>query len=836
MAEKYKPLDIPIEEFLRPFFDVGENVCLRVFDDRKNTAFKGAKLECATGKIAGMLETLQKHNQKNRGIFFVVNYGGHEDTDITRVNAQFVECDNLNFDEQFSAIEAFPLPPSLIVKTQKSLHTYWLMKDAKISDFRRVQKRMIAQFSGDRACVNESRVLRIPGFYHCKGEPVMVECIKFNPELRYTQSELEAVLPAVPDESQVSPHVPKGMRKGLALVGKRCVFIKHCRDNAKTLSEHDWYAMITNLAVFEGGEKAIHALSKVYPRYDRNETQDKILHFLESGTKPITCAVIAEKGFKCPNLEENSCGCKSPAALSYKTLCIEDLRVFLSEQKVMKSAVDDVQTAQEFVKDFLYNVDSVVAGTFVEYELKEHFGLKAGALRPLISQQKELYKAYRDSKETRRETECGELPAWYEPTERGGLRFLPGVLAEHMSKDVTAFYSAEQYYTYKNGVYLATSDLEAKGIVRTKMIPRYTTLGNITDAEGQWRMLIIRPLREINSNPYIINVKNGLYNVLDDSFKPHTPEYFSTVQLNISYTPSAICPRFIQFLEESLNTEEIPLMQEMLGYFLIPINKAQKSFVIVGEPGAGKSKLLLTLNEILLGQQNVSNIPWQSLNERFKTAELFGKLANIFADLPTKNIDDNGIFKALVGEDFLTAERKNKDPFTFQPYARLLFSCNSIPRNYGDKSEGFYRRLIIIRFTKSVPEDKQDTGLMDKFAAEADGIFMFAVEGLKRLIENRFRFSETESTKAELRRYRIDSNSVLSFVDDCCEIKVEGEVARNELYIKYKEYCHSAGLVAVSQKVFNKDIEAAHSEIRRSADKIGKRRTWKGLKLNGLEF
>ena len=88
--------------------------------------------------------------------------------------------------------------------------------------------------------------------------------------------------------------------------------------------------------------------------------------------------------------------------------------------------------------------------------------------------------------------------------------------------------------------------------------------------------------------------------------------------------------------------------------------------------------------------------------------ELFGKLANIFADLPTKNIDDNGIFKALVGEDYLTVEKKNKNPFSFQSTARLLFSCNSIPKNYGDKSEGFYRRLIIVRFNYTVPPEKRD--------------------------------------------------------------------------------------------------------------------------------
>ena len=174
------------------------------------------------------------------------------------------------------------------------------------------------------------------------------------------------------------------------------------------------------------------------------------------------------------------------------------------------------------------------------------------------------------------------------------------------------------------------------------------------------------------------------------------------------------------------------------------------------------------------------------VNERFKTAELFGKLANIFADLPTKNIDDNGIFKALVGEDYLTVERKNKNPFSFQPYARLLFSCNTIPRNYGDKSEGFYRRLIIIRFTHAVPESKRDPDLLDKFRAEADGIFLWALEGLQRLMNNNFKFSVTDTNIQELQRYREESNSVLSFVKECCEVDIGAEVARTELYSQYK--------------------------------------------------
>ncbi len=827
-----KALNIPLEEFIKPLFDASETVCIRVFSDRKGTAFKGLKLEYPSGRIAEAVENLKKHNKQNRGIFFVVNYGGHEDGEITRINAQFVENDSLSIEEQLARIEDFPLPPSMIVRTKKSLHTYWLIKDGEVSKFRTIQKRLIAQFEGDSSCVNESRVLRLPGFEHCKSEPFMVECIKFNPELRYTQAELEAVLPVIEGDTPVSAKsVLTGTRKGLILVGRRCEFIQHCKNNAASLSEHDWYSMITNLAVFEGGEKVIHKLSMDYPSYNAKETQHKINHYLESGTKPITCKTIADKGFKCSKLSDGFCGCKAPAAMCYKPLSVEELRMFLGEIEVKKVPVDDIQTAQNFIKEYLYNVDSIIASTFIEFEVKDYFNLKSSMMKPLITMQKELYKEYKDSKETKRETSNDELPEWYEYTDKGGLRFIPGILAKYMSQNVDAFYGAESYYIYENGAYSEVSDLMATAKVREHLTDRYATMSGINDAEGQWKMLINKPIREINCNPFIINVKNGLYNILDDSFKPHTPKYYSTVQIKAAYDPNAKCPLFLKFLNGILQAEEVYLVQEILGYLLIPINKAQKSFVFVGAPNAGKSTLLSVAQDVLLGSSNVSNIPWQSIGERFKTAELFGKLANIFADLPSKAIDDNGLFKSITGEDYITGERKGKNPFFFKPYARLLFSCNDIPRNYGDRSDGFYRKLIIIRFDKSVPVPKRDANLREKLAAECDGILMWAIEGLKRLISNGYVFSETDRTRAELQRYKIDSNSTLSFVDECCEIKSGGEISRDELFTRYKEYCNNTGLKPVSQASFNKDVESVDESIVRSLEKVSRRKTWKGIKL-----
>jgi putative DNA primase/helicase len=127
-------------------------------------------------------------------------------------------------------------------------------------------------------------------------------------------------------------------------------------------------------------------------------------------------------------------------------------------------------------------------------------------------------------------------------------------------------------------------------------------------------------------------------------------------------------------------------------------------------------------------------------------------------------------------------ERKHKDGFSFKPFARLVFSCNSIPKNYADRSDGFYRRLILIRFDNTIPEDKRDNELREKIMLEADGILAWSLVGLKRLMANKYRFSETDRTKNELQKYKSENSSVLSFVDECCLLEAKAEILREELY------------------------------------------------------
>ena len=837
-----KPINVPALDFLHAFYEDAERVCLRVFEDKGDGSFAGQKLECTLEDFHGTEETLKRHNDADRGVFFVVNSGGHDDADINRINAQFVEMDDLSFEEQLENVNAFKFPPSIIVKTAKSLHCYWLMKsNADVKRFRHIQKQLVKYFSGDSKCVNESRVLRIPGFYHRKGEPILVQCIKFNPEIRYTQDQLAAELPVIPDEPEhVKPAEnasasDKGHQRGLSLVGRKCPFFNYCRRNAKTLSEPDWYAMISNLAVFEGGEEAIHKLSKPYPRYSEEATNAKIARAM-SKSNPITCKKIFEGGFKCPNARK--CPAKSPAGLSFIPATLDELKNWLNNTKDKNHIktgdhTADLQRAGQFVSDYLFNQEPGLAEPFIKYDLKAYYDYQAGDVRGMITVYREIHERWASTKEVKKKKNP-DTREWYEFDRNGKLRLMPGILANHLRDQFKAFFCTEQYYFYEKGVYQPRTDKDAKATVRTYLDPRDVTINQINDVEAQWQLTIRKPIKEVNPNPFVINCVNGLYNVMDDSFRNHDEDYPSTVQMRAKYNPEATAPTWMAFLKTALEPPEIDLLQEIFGYLLVPITKAQKSFILCGLPNVGKSTILTVMQEYLLGAENCSNVPLQSLSERFQPAQLFGKLANIYADLPTKKIEDVGMFKAVTGEDYITGERKNKDPFSFKPFARFLQSCNDMARNYGDKSDAFYRRLIIMRFSKPVPPEKHDSDLKEKLSEERDGILLWAIDGLKRLIASNYQFGETDRTRAEVKAYKVQNNSVLAFIEEYCKLIPDAVSSRREMYAEYKNYCDLANIGKVSQSNFVREVSGIGG-VFAELDSSTRRAIFRGIEFTQMD-
>ena len=892
-----------------------ENSCgrinIRIFSDKKGTGFKGKNLSFNIKDFQSKSKVLMAHNEANRGIFFVVNSGGNSDSKINKINAQFFECDTLSLEEQLENISKFPLEPSIIVQTKKSLHVYFLIKNGKVEKFRDIQKKLAKHFNGDGSCINESRVMRVPGFYHCKEEPVRVKCIKFNPNLFYTQEDLERELSysesefIVNDDNYIrlesyisnyhsdlqestllnKENISEDYRKsisekksegrnnkskeqvlyeseenlhsrsednisknnqlnientvdeevkgenGLEVVCFKCDFIKHCKKNSKTLSEPLWHGMITNLALFKGGAYRIHELSKDYKTYSEKETEEKISNFLKSGAGPMTCETLRDRGYTCPRYGKTCYG-KSPASLAFKHLTVKDIRECIKTLKVSEvSNAINVDTALRFIENYMYNIGVALGKSLIEEDLANHLKIKNS--KDLISFYREVVRNFKKERGTKAKSKnkskpknSGNLP-WYEEQEKG-LKFLPFVLAKHLSETRDVYYGGESFLIYENGVYNISGEKEAGRIIMDYMLPNYCVMASIRDCREQWDILVSKDFDDFNRNPYLVNVRNGLLDIRDMSFKEHTPSYLSTVQLNVEYNPQVDCPQFKKFLNEVLDCKLIPLVQEIVGYLLTTNTASQKAFVFWGPARTGKSTLLWVVEYLLLGKKNVSNIPWQEIGDKFKTAELLGKLANVFSDLPSKSIDDTGIFKVVTGEDYLMAEKKNKNPFKFKPFARLVFSCNELPRNYVDRTEGFYRRLIIVPFNRQIEKSKIDKALKYKFQEEKEGILNWALEGLKRLYENNFEFSENELTDGVKKEYKRENNNVISFVEECCELDGLFSCSRIELYESYKEFCVEAGLKALSQIKFNKELEG-NFNITRS--RSGKLRSWNGVRI-----
>ncbi|EHK2401583.1 DNA primase [Clostridium perfringens] len=892
-----------------------ENSCgrinIRIFSDKKGTGFKGKNLSFNIKDFQSKSKVLMAHNEANRGIFFVVNSGGNSDRKINKINAQFFECDTLSLEEQLENISKFPLEPSIIVQTKKSLHVYFLIKNGKVEKFRDIQKKLAKHFNGDGSCINESRVMRVPGFYHCKEEPVRVKCIKFNPNLFYTQEDLERELSysesefIVNDDNYIrlesyisnyhsdlqestllnKENISEDYRKsisekksegrnnkskeqvlyeseenlhsmsednisknnqlnientvdeevksenGLEVVCFKCDFIKHCKKNSKTLSEPLWHGMITNLALFKGGTYRIHELSKGYKTYSEKETEEKISNFLKSGAGPMTCETLRDRGYTCLRYGKTCYG-KSPASLAFKPLTVKDIRECIKTLKVSEvSNAINVDTALRFIENYMYNIGVALGKSLIEEDLANHLKIKNS--KDLISFYREVVRNFKKergnkakSKNKSKPKNSGNLP-WYEEQEKG-LKFLPFVLAKHLSETRDVYYGGESFLIYENGVYNISGEKEAGRIIMDYMLPNYCIMASIRDCREQWDILVSKDFDDFNRNPYLVNVRNGLLDIRNMSFKEHTPSYLSTVQLNVEYNPQVDCPQFKKFLNEVLDCKLIPLVQEIVGYLLTTNTASQKAFVFWGPARTGKSTLLWVVEYLLLGKKNVSNIPWQEIGDKFKTAELLGKLANVFSDLPSKSIDDTGIFKVVTGEDYLMAEKKNKNPFKFKPFARLVFSCNELPRNYVDRTEGFYRRLIIVPFNRQIEKNKIDKALKYKFQREKEGIFNWALEGLKRLYENNFEFSENELTDGVKKEYKRENNNVISFVEECCELDGLFSCSRIEIYEAYKEFCVEAGLKTLSQIKFNKELEG-NFNITRS--RSGKLRSWNGVRI-----
>lgn len=359
-----------------------------------------------------------------------------------------------------------------------------------------------------------------------------------------------------------------------------------------------------------------------------------------------------------------------------------------------------------------------------------------------------------------------------------------------------------QLHIYKDGIYV--NNLK---YIESEMIKQLPGLSKSKRAEAMSYLdLLIEQDTEPSGAEYIA-FKNGLYNIDTEEFIGFSPEYVVTNKINYDYVVDAYSEIADKTLDKLACYDDSirDLLEEVIGYTFYRRNELRKAFILTGDKNNGKSTYL-DMIKTLLGDENTSALDISELDQQFKTAELFHKLANIGDDIGDGYIPNPAIFKKLVSGERINVERKGQDPFDFNSYAKLLFSANDVPR-IKDKSGAVQSRLIIIPFNAVFSVNDPDFDPYVKYKLRKpecmEYLIQVGLDGLKRVLKYQ-RFTESEKVQKELTEYEEFNNPILLFFKE--DIKIENEPTNN-VHQKYTEFCISNGFSPLSNIEFSKQVK-----------------------------
>ena len=264
--------------------------------------------------------------------------------------------------------------------------------------------------------------------------------------------------------------------------------------------------------------------------------------------------------------------------------------------------------------------------------------------------------------------------------------------------------------------------------------------------------------------------------------------YKTFYQIPIKYDPKAECLVIDQFLTDVFGFNTVPLIYEMLAYFMMGHVNYQKAFILYGPPSSGKTTFIKLLYYIFDKMNFISEISLQDLGMRFQLENLMGKTLNIFDDLvEDKKVGSTSIFRIIVTGNYLSGEMKNvQGNVTWRNRTKLLFSCNTLPPIRKNEGDQFFRRWVLLScFTIFKNEDQmnfedhedervmvKDPEMLDKLLTpeELSGLLNKCMEAWERLDKRTYFPKEWNNIDYIKGLWMIDINPVKLFIDECCVI------------------------------------------------------------------
>lgn len=380
----------------------------------------------------------------------------------------------------------------------------------------------------------------------------------------------------------------------------------------------------------------------------------------------------------------------------------------------------------------------------------------------------------------------------------------------------------DELLVYRNGVY--TYDPECSVIREEceKIIEKCNTrICNEVINKIKRRTFVSR--YDFDSDIDILNLKNGLYNISTNEFKPqHDPNYLSRIQLPVEYRPYAIPYAFLKYISECLpRPQDLFIVMEGFASCLLKTAKFEKAFMFIGAGSNGKSTFLELMME-LLGRENISNVSIHDLTQqRFTKAELEGKLANIYADVESDELKSTGVLKALISGDSILVEKKNQNPFKMRNIAKMFFSANRFPEVL-DQSNAMFRRFVIVDWIVTF-DKKKDINLKDRLMKdnnELSGILNILIR-LARDLEKRKSYKFNVDIEKMRKNWNEKADPIRKYVEENIVLGANYEIEKVSLYESYIKFCRQQNIVVENRSLFYsklKELTHLEEEPRRVGD------------------
>ena len=416
-----------------------------------------------------------------------------------------------------------------------------------------------------------------------------------------------------------------------------------------------------------------------------------------------------------------------------------------------------------------------------------------------------------------------------------GRRFVPSRLADDILAkysiitvgDVVFIYDPEMGYYIDKGIYelrrIATAMLgEAWADKRVRDV-----VNNIIDRTGRR----LRP--EIN--PAVLPVQNGLLHLLTGELTPFSPSEFNTSKLPTKFDPDAKCPTWMRCLGEWLTADEAATLQKFFGYTLWRAYIFAKTLMMVGITRTGKTTVLRVW-EALLGKQNVSHIRLISIIENtFASSDLYNKMMNETGELDSSEIKRTAVFKALSGRETSRVEKKGRDAFEMENFAKLVSAMNDLPHPPAKESTAFFGRIIIIQFMRQFIGKDADVNLETKLIAETSGILNWALKGLHDLMAQNG-FDETRDMVDVKERYKMLEDPFEYFWDNFLEPDTYSIIPRLHFAEAFDAFCKEHRIVKLTPNEVSKRMGEKGIDEKRKRIESEQLYVWMGIRWRDVIY